>query len=189
MPFDHFTAIAGLYDRAAQFNPQAQLIDLLDLPPGGVLMDAGGGTGRVASALRSMVREVVVVDLSVGMVRYAAKKQLMTTRASVEYLPFAHGSFDRIIMVDALHHVGNQSQAVSELWRSLAPGGKIVIIEPDIHKFTVKLVAFGEKVLLMHSHFLSAEKIVALLKVYSTEIRVISDKSSVSVCAERVREM
>jgi demethylmenaquinone methyltransferase/2-methoxy-6-polyprenyl-1,4-benzoquinol methylase len=92
-------------------------------------------------------------------------------------------------MVDALHHVFDQRQTVTELWRVLAPGGKIVIIEPDIHKFAVKLIAIGEKMLFMRSHFLHAEKIVTLFEYQSTHVQVISDEFNVWIFAEKVREM
>jgi demethylmenaquinone methyltransferase/2-methoxy-6-polyprenyl-1,4-benzoquinol methylase len=187
MPFDHFGLIAGLYNRTAQFSPPALLLDLLALPPDGLLLDAGGGTGRVAQALRSMVGEVIVADLSRGMLCFAAKKGLATAYAPVEHLPFASSAFDRIIMVDALHHVFNQRQTVTELWRVLAPGGRILIIEPDIHKFAVKLIAIGEKMLCMQTHFLPAEKITALFSNQNRRVQVISNKSNVWVCAEKAR--
>lgn len=189
MPFNHFDLIAGLYNRTAQFSPSALLLELLALPPEGLLLDTGGGTGRVADALRSLVREVVIADLSQGMLRHAADKGLATVCAPAENLPFASNTFDRIIMVDALHHVLNQRQTVTELWRVLSPGGRIVIIEPDIRKFAVKLIAIGEKMLLMRSHFLSAEKIVELFAYKNTHVQVISDEFNVLVCAEKVREM
>lgn len=65
-------------------------------------------------------------------------------------------------MVDALHHVANQSETASELWRVLKPGGLIIIEEPNIHTLRVKLLAIAEKLALMRSHFLSPEQIVEL---------------------------
>jgi demethylmenaquinone methyltransferase/2-methoxy-6-polyprenyl-1,4-benzoquinol methylase len=187
MPFDHFGLIAGLYNRTAQFSLPAPLLDLLALPSDGLLLDAGGGTGRVAEALRRMVQETVVADVSRGMLRYAANKGLATACAPAEYLPFASGTFDRIIMVDALHHVFDQRQTVTELWRVLVPGGRILIIEPDIHKFAVKLIAVGEKMLCMQSHFLPADKITALFSNQNKRVQVISTESNVWVCAEKAR--
>jgi len=185
MPFDHFGLIAGLYNKTAQINPPALLLELLALPPDGLLLDAGGGTGRVAEALRSMVGKVIVADLSRGMLCYAAKKGLATACAPVERLPFASSAFDRIIMVDALHHVFDQHQTATELWRVLAPGGRIVIIEPDIHKFMVKLITIGEKNLLMRSRFLPVEEITTLFSNQNMHVRISSDKFNVWVCAEK----
>jgi len=189
MPIGHFDLIAGLYNRTAQFNLSGPLHDLLALQPNYRLLDAGGGTGRVADALRSMVREVVVADLSRGMLRYALEKRLATACAPVEQLPFASSAFDRIVMQDVLHHVFDQRQTITELWRVLTPGGRIIIIEPDIHKFAVKLIAIGEKMVLMRSHFLSADKIAALFANMNMHVRIVSDQLIVWICAEKAREL
>jgi hypothetical protein len=65
----------------------------------------------------------------------------------------------------------------------------MVIIEPNIHKLAVKLIAIGERLLLMRSHFFPPEKIAILLERPNTQVKVIYDEISVWVCAERVREM
>ncbi len=44
----------------------------------------------------------------------------------------------------------------------LAPDGRIVVEEPNYHKFGVKLVAFAEKIVFMRSRFLLPENIKSL---------------------------
>jgi demethylmenaquinone methyltransferase/2-methoxy-6-polyprenyl-1,4-benzoquinol methylase len=65
-------------------------------------------------------------------------------------------------MVDALHHVIDQQQTADELWRVLKPGGRLVIEEPDIRAWSVKLIAAFEKLALMRSHFLAPPQVVSL---------------------------
>ena len=48
------------------------------------------------------------------------------------------------------------------MFRVLKPGGLLVIEEPDIRTFGVKLIAIAEKLLLMRSHFLAPEEITNL---------------------------
>jgi ubiquinone/menaquinone biosynthesis C-methylase UbiE len=187
MPFDHFDLIAGLYKRIAGFIIPSHLYKLLELPYNGLLLDAGGGTGRVAEALRIMVHIAIVADLSRGMLRIAVSKGLVTTCTPTEHLPFPSKTFDRIIIKDALHHVIDQHQTIRELWRVLAPGGKIVIIEPDIDKYSVKLIALVEKILLMRSHFLSQAKIVALFEDQGSQIRFIRHESNIWIFADKVK--
>ena len=67
-------------------------------------------------------------------------------------------------MVDALHHVIDQPSTADEMFRLLKPGGRIIIEEPDIRTFGVKLIALAEKLLLMRSHFLSPQQIAGLFK-------------------------
>jgi demethylmenaquinone methyltransferase/2-methoxy-6-polyprenyl-1,4-benzoquinol methylase len=189
MPFDHFNLIAGLFERTAKYTPAALLLDLLDLHPGEYLLDAGGGTGRVAQALREMVQVVVIVDPSRGMLRYAMGKGVASCCAPAERIPLASNSINRIIMVDAFHHLYHQEDVVSEFWRVLTLDGIIVIIEPDIQKWVVKLIALGEKMMLMRSHFFSAGKIAALLEKPGINVRVVYSEMQYFVCAKRVREM
>jgi demethylmenaquinone methyltransferase/2-methoxy-6-polyprenyl-1,4-benzoquinol methylase len=96
------------------------------------------------------------------MLREAQQKGINTLNANSEKIPFADETFQRVIIVDALHHVKNQKGTLGELWRVLAKGGKIIIEEPDINNFVVKLIALGEKIMLMRSHFISPIKIAAM---------------------------
>ena len=185
MPFDHFNLITGIYDKAGDFNLSEPLQGLLSLSPDNLLLDAGGGTGRVSAVLRGRVRNVVVADTSLGMLRHASTKFLITACAAVESLPFLSHTFDRILMMDALHHVLDQGQTARELWRVLAPGGRIVIAEPDIHKMAVKALAIGEKVLLMRSHFLSGGSIRALFSGSTSRTSIFKEGFNVYVVVEK----
>ncbi|HTX91885.1 MAG TPA: class I SAM-dependent methyltransferase [Anaerolineales bacterium] len=185
MPFDHFDFIAGWYNRAAPFIPSERMLEWLALSREQSLLDAGGGTGRVAQALSRNVRKTVVVDLSLGMLHHAAEKGLASVRSAVESLPFRSGTFDRIVMVDAFHHVLDQRRTAKELWRVLAPGGRLLILEPDIHQFAVRGLALGEKLLLMRSHFLSGEQIAELFENQSGRCRVNYYERSVFIVYEK----
>ena len=185
MPFDHFDFIAHLYDRAAQFSPSPALLEALALHPDACLLDAGGGTGRVADALRSQVRAVFVADVSRGMLMQSAAKGLPSLCAPAEALPFASGTFERVFMLDALHHVHSQRETIGELWRVVSPGGRVVIVEPDIRRMGVNLIAVAEKLLLMRSHFLTGEAIAALFAHHQARVRVIQNEFNVIVVAEK----
>ena len=189
MPFDHFTLIAGSYDRLPPFDSDGQLEEALALPVRGWMLDAGGGTGRVAAALRDRTGGIVVADISAGMLRRAAGKGLRAVRAPAETTPFAAEVFERILMLDAWHHVFDQEQTAAELWRVLAPGGRVIVVEPDIHRLSAKLIAIGEKILLMRSHFMASERISALFSHRGARVRVVQDGAGVIVVGEKVRQM
>jgi len=172
----HFDIIAPFYDRVIHKLDLKRLINLLKLPARGRMLDAGGGTGRVSSRLRPMIDDVVVCDLSLPMLKQAKHKgRLWTAQSHIEQLPFPDESFDRILVVDALHHFCNQQQSIQELLRVLKTGGRLVIEEPNIDKFIIKWVALAEKLFLMRSHFSSSDEIVTMIKEQGFNAGVDSD--------------
>jgi demethylmenaquinone methyltransferase/2-methoxy-6-polyprenyl-1,4-benzoquinol methylase len=170
--FDHFDLLAGLYDGLFGFLGAEHLSPLLDLAPGQRLLDVGGGTGRVSQALRARCT-VVVCDTSQGMTRRARAKGLLTVRGAVEALPFADESFDRMLIVDAFHHFADHRTAAHELLRALRPGGRLVIEEPDIRRWPVKLIALAERLLLMRSRFFDTEALTRLFQEAGGVVEVV----------------
>lgn len=160
--FDHFDLISPIYDLIFGRNIDHEIVEFADVHDDQTLLDVGGGTGRVSTLFKTRVKNVFVADASINMLREAQKKGLRTLNSISEKLPFPDESFQRIIIVDALHHVKNQKETLDEMWRVLAKDGKIIIEEPDINHFFVKLVALGEKILLMRSRFIPPDKIVKI---------------------------
>lgn len=185
MPFDHFDFIAGVYNRVADYVPGPTMMRLAALPVAGLLLDAGGGTGRVARSLRRLAGGVVIADLSQGMLRRARRKGLPVVCAPAEHLPFGEAAFERIVMMDTLHHVLDQRRTAAELWRLIAPEGRIVIVEPDIRRMAVRWIALFEKLLLMRSRFLPAEDIAALFDDPAALIHVEYENSTAWVVVEK----
>lgn len=160
---DHFGLIAPYYDKVFQPGELDTLFDLIGVPIQGTILDVGGGTGRISQYLGDQAERIIVADLSLEMLIQANNKnRLLAACSHAEQLPFNTSEFDRIIMIDALHHVCNHQETADELWRVLKPGGRIVVEEPDIRKFGVKALALVEKLLGMRSHFIPPPKIAAL---------------------------
>jgi len=154
---DHFRILAPHYDRIFSYEGDDGLEERLQLSGQGWLLDAGGGTGRVAQTLRDLTGQVVILDESEGMLRQARDKGLIAVRGEVEALPFRSCAFPRILTVDTFHHLRDQAVAIREMMRALAANGRIVVQEPDIRHWSVKLIALAEKLLLMRSRFRSSQ--------------------------------
>ncbi len=88
-------------------------------------------------------------------------------------------------MFDALHHVLNQESPLLELFRVLKVGGRLLIEEPDIRRFGVKVLAIGEKLLLMRSHFISPVAIAEVFKELPATVTVETHGGIAWVVVER----
>jgi ubiquinone/menaquinone biosynthesis C-methylase UbiE len=129
----------GYYDREAAVydesrggaerarNAAAAVATLL--PPGGRLLDVAGGTGIVSAELAAQGRDVVVVDLSIGMLRLAGERLPgRVAAARADLLPVADGSVDAVTAIWVLHLLPTEvaDRVVAEAARALRPGGRLV---------------------------------------------------------------
>jgi ubiquinone/menaquinone biosynthesis C-methylase UbiE len=118
--------------------PQASVVELLQLEGSETVVDYGAGTGiytvAVAAAvpnghvvavealprLAELFREKIVPEL-------AGRLALVETQDNV--VPLDDGQADRVVMVDVLHHLHDQPEALEEVVRVLRPGGLFVVID------------------------------------------------------------
>ena len=184
--FNHFRLLAPLYDRAIGPPDPSRLVEAMDLPVAGRLLDVGGGTGRVASLLAACVGQVVIADETAAMLHEAYNKGLCCPIVShAERLPFGADSFERVLVVDALHHFAHQRRALQELARVLRPGGRLVVEEPDLNRVSVKFVALAEKLALMRSHFLYPHEIGRELAALGLRTHIRTEGHTAWVVAEK----
>lgn len=80
------------------------------------------------------------------------------------------------------------SSTSAERWTN--SGGRLVIEEPDLRFFGVKLLALAEKFALMRSHFLSPPRIAELLGYSNAKVYIEMSARSVNawVIAEKVEQ-
>lgn len=186
---DPFARIAPLYGRLSHRGDVSTLLEVLRPTPDEWVLDVGGGTGRVARRLSERARGVVVVDLSAAMLRRGKPEPgVLRARAAAEALPFADSAFSRIVVVDAFHHFASRPAATRELWRVLAPGGRLVIEEPDIRQRAVRMIAFGEWLMRFGSVFWDPPRIAAAFTYLGAKATVLPNEGYVShVLVEKAR--
>ena len=154
---DDFRWIAKIYDRI--IKPKDDIIwqkYICNKEKKPLLLDVGGGTGRVAENMEDCFEHIIIYDVSLPMLEETKKKnkKISCICGKVEQLALIKNKFDAIIMVDTLHHVENHKKAIQSILSVLNSGGIFILEEPDIRKFPVKLIAIMEKLLFMRSHFL-----------------------------------
>ncbi|MER2251428.1 class I SAM-dependent methyltransferase [Methylorubrum podarium] len=111
------------------------LAGLAALPHAAVL-DLGCGGGHVTYAVAPHVRSVTALDLSQVMLdavsveaRRRGLTNVATRQASVEALPFADASFERVLSRYSAHHWGDVPAALREAHRVLTPDGRLGIVD------------------------------------------------------------
>ncbi|MDY0094410.1 MAG: class I SAM-dependent methyltransferase [Candidatus Vecturithrix sp.] len=100
----------------------------------GVWLDLGCGTGLIHEVMqrKGCHRQLVGIDISHGMLRFARQKQMTVVMGDAENLPFKSNSFDGILGKGVLHHLSDMGSSVSELYRVLKPGGFLILTDPNL---------------------------------------------------------
>jgi ArsR family transcriptional regulator len=99
-----------------------------------IVGDLGCGTGQVALALSPFVARVVAVDRS-GEMLQAARRRLRdlpsveVKRGELEALPIGDAELDAATLLLVLHHLPDPPAALSEAYRALKPGGRLVVAD------------------------------------------------------------
>lgn len=112
---------------APELLPLARrLLERLEPPATGRLLDLGGGVGALYPFERaaSPGALIVVADRAEGMLRLAPAE---TPRVLLDarVLPFADASFERILMAFVLFHVPEPIRALNQIRRALTQGGRL----------------------------------------------------------------
>lgn len=130
-------ARAGLLDDRERLDylPPARVIELLDLPHNGLLVDFGTGTGTYALEIARARPDVTVVALDEQpqmLERLRAKPEASLPNletALPDRLASLRGRADRVLALNVLHELGDG--AVRELASLLAPRGFALVIDWD----------------------------------------------------------
>ncbi len=139
----------------------------------GVLIDVGGGTGRVSRRFMHRWRRTIVVDPERALLLRARRKGLACIVADACHLPFKQGVIDGVLVTDALHHIRDAEGTFGELARVIAPArGVIVVEEFDPSSFGGMAVIALERLLRFGSRFFEPRELVGIARAAGLEARI-----------------
>ncbi|GAA0403934.1 methyltransferase [Acrocarpospora corrugata] len=115
----------------------AAAIEKLDLPPGGVALDAGCGTGRALPLLRAAVGpdgQVLGVDVTPEMIWSARDRGRRDhgrlLMADAERLPLRDGIVDGVLAAGLISHVRHPTALLRELARVTTADARLGLFHP-----------------------------------------------------------
>ncbi len=116
----------------------ADLIRVAALRPGERVLDVACGTGVVARLASQQVGDIGTVaglDFNPGMLAIARSATPSDTpiewyEASAEIMPLPDASFDVVLCQMGLQFVTDKRDALREMWRVLAPDGRLILTVP-----------------------------------------------------------
>jgi demethylmenaquinone methyltransferase / 2-methoxy-6-polyprenyl-1,4-benzoquinol methylase len=140
-----FNSIAGKYDFLNHFLSagidiywRKQAVKIMGQNKPALLLDIATGTGDFAiEALKLNPQKIIGVDISEGMLAVGQekiKKKNLTGKIELqlgdsENLAFADNTFDGTMAAFGVRNFENLTQGLSEMYRVLKPGGRIVVLE------------------------------------------------------------
>jgi len=112
----------------------------MELRPGERVLDLGCGAGWATRILARMVAEgpegfgqVVGIDISDEMIRRARAgsrdfDNIMFVWGSAQQIPWEENFFDKVLSVESFYYYADQERALAELFRVMAPRGRLFIL-------------------------------------------------------------
>lgn len=115
-------------------------IEQTRLQPGHTVVDVASGTGDLARAFAKLVGDqgkVIMTDINEAMLQVGRERlidagllgSIEWVLADAEKLPFAEHYADRVTIAFGLRNVTDKLAALKSMYRTLKPGGKVLILE------------------------------------------------------------
>lgn len=124
-------------------------------PDGTRLLDLGGGTGATTVRFGSGARELIVLEPDERKIARgrAAETPATFVTGVAETIPFGDARFDRVVSLMSFHHFSRPDEALREVARVLAPGGRLVVYDFDRSTLAGRWVSIFET--RVHGHGLA----------------------------------
>lgn len=142
-----FDSVASKYDLMNDFMSfglhrlwKRLLINEAAIRPGQIVLDVASGTGDLAKAFATLVGphgRVIMTDINESMLSLGRDRlvdagiigNIDYVQANAELLPFQDNYFDCITIAFGLRNVTDKAAALQSMYRTLKPGGKLLILE------------------------------------------------------------
>ncbi len=134
------------------------------------VLELGCGNGMYTGILAGKCQKLYVTDYSEQMVtvcrdNFERLQNAVFQQQNCCDLKYEDQSFDCIVMVNLLHIIENPEQALTEAWRVLKPGGKLII-----SSFTMSGMNFIAKIRMIYRYLKAFGKRPAKSRVLTVDM-------------------
>lgn len=141
---------------------------------GARVLDIACGTGYGSSILAQKAKFVIGIDNSLETIQYARQNyselNLHYSIADCRLLPLQSSSFDFAVMFEAIEHIAEQEQCLTEIRRILDPKGILILSTPNTMRPTK--VIEGDNP--FHSKELTEKEFLALLGRHFPQVQLLN---------------
>jgi SAM-dependent methyltransferase len=112
------------------------ILEIAGDAPLGRVLDAGCGTGLYTREWLPRATQVDAFDFQQSCIdrltrRLAGEQNLTLKQGSATEIPFPDATYDLVTHIEVLEHIEDDKKVVSELWRVLKPGGRLILSVPQ----------------------------------------------------------
>lgn len=138
-----------VYDKLLFLKPYNDLLEVLKeslkIKEGDTVLDAGGGSGNFAFAVKNLANEVILLDFSktaLSIYKKKNKNAICIYHDLTMKLPFSDNSIDKICCNNVLYSIENKLRfkVCGEFHRVLKKGGLIVVSNPKANSNQLRVV-------------------------------------------------
>ncbi len=116
------------------------------------VLDLASGDGMLAALLAPRARSVTCLDISQKVVQAGARglsrhANVFYRRGDMHALPFGDGSFDSVLLMNALTYTDRPSIVLREIGRVMRTGGRLVLVTLNRHRHEEAVLMYNHKTL------------------------------------------
>lgn len=105
---------------------------LRHLSTSSTIWDLGGGSGEVARYLSDYGHSVIEIEPSLAGATLASQRGITSLCGRLKDFQLPSESIQVFTMFDVLEHLSNRDEVLAEIYRTLAPGGRLVLSVPAL---------------------------------------------------------
>jgi ubiquinone/menaquinone biosynthesis C-methylase UbiE/DNA-binding transcriptional ArsR family regulator len=131
---EHWDALRSLH--VDEGRVEASMLELIGRRPIQAMLDLGTGTGRILELFAPIYHRAIGIDASRDMLAVARANldaaglsRVQVRQGDIFLLPTPPDHFDVVTLHQVLHFLADPATAIREAARSLAPGGRLLVVD------------------------------------------------------------